>query len=418
MPKDSSQRHFHLLPGKDAPWRKAWDWVRRAVDTSHWFPHIPLGIGVALVGLSLLLAGLPGALELVHAQLAVQTIRGMGIPGLAQSGLPIVVLGLAMLLTSIGLLLRSRFSWIVALSLMVLTAAFAFHFSRSLYSTALGWDVALLVALLVFHRAFNKSSLAAGTLFALASSLLLVIYAVFGTLYLGREFKPHIHSLSTALYYAVVTMSTVGYGDIVPATPHARLFTVSIIILGITVFATSLTAIVAPLISGSLQRIVSEEKHMNRKDHFIIIGNTSLAYNTYRELQKRQKPVTLIFAQHPAPGDFEGADIVVGDANNLEVLQRAGAPQARAVLAMRADDSENAFIVLAVKELGGKVKTVAVINDGKNMDRVRRVQPDIMLAPQVLGGEILAMALSGESVSSDFVLDRLLKFGGAKAGAS
>jgi voltage-gated potassium channel len=418
MPTESRQHQFRLLPGKDAPWRKAWDWVRRAVDTSHWFPHIPLGIGVALVGLSLLLAGLPGARELLHAQLAVHTIRGMGIPGLAQSGLPIVVLGLAMLLTSIGLLLRSRFSWIVALSLMVLTAAFALHFSRSLYSTALGWDVTLLVALLVFHRAFNKSSLAAGTLFALASSLLLVIYAVFGALYLGREFHPPIHRLSTALYYAVVTMSTVGYGDIVPVTPHARLFTVSIIILGITVFATSLTAIVAPLISGSLQRIVSEEKHMNRKDHFIIIGNTSLAYNTYRELQKRQKPVTLIFAQPPAPGDFEGADIVVGDANNLEVLQRAGAPQARAVLAMRADDSENAFIVLAVKELGGQVKTVAAINDGKNMDRVRRVQPDIMLAPQVLGGEILAMALSGETVSSDFVLDRLLKFGGAKAGAS
>ena len=92
-----------------------------------------------------------------------------------------------------------------------------------------------------------------------------------------------------------------------------------------------------------------------------------------------------------APGDFEGADIVVGDANNLEVLQRAGAPQARAVLAMRADDSENAFIVLAVKELGGKVWVVkAQIHAGgrgkgggvkiaKSLDEVRQ------LASQMLG---------------------------------
>ncbi|MGH9489682.1 MAG: voltage-gated potassium channel protein [Terriglobales bacterium] len=409
MEPASREHQFHLSV-RPRRWRQAWDWVWRSVEDSRWFPHLPLGIGVGLVGLSLLLTGLPSISALLHGQL---TLHSMGAGHLVLSATTII--GLAMVLTSAGLLLRSRFSWIIALALMVLTAIFALHFGHSLYSAVLGWDVALLVALLLFHRAFNRSSLAAGTLFALASSLLLIIYAVFGALYLGQQFAPPIRNLATALYYSVVTMSTVGYGDIVPKTPHARLFAVSIIILGITVFATSISAIIGPLVGGSLQRIVREEKHMTRKDHYIIIGNTSLAYNTYRELRKRQQPCTLIFSQAPAQGSFEGADVVIGDANDLDVLKTAGAPAARAVLAMRADDSENAFIVLAVKELGGAVKTVAAINDGKNMDRVRRVQPDIMLAPQVLGGEILAMALSGETVSSDFVLDRLLKYGAAKA---
>ncbi|MGH9505389.1 MAG: voltage-gated potassium channel protein, partial [Terriglobales bacterium] len=388
MEPASREHQFHLSV-RPRRWRQAWDWVWRSVEDSRWFPHLPLGIGVGLVGLSLLLTGLPSISALLHGQL---TLHSMGAGHLVLSATTII--GLAMVLTSAGLLLRSRFSWIIALALMVLTAIFALHFGHSLYSAVLGWDVALLVALLLFHRAFNRSSLAAGTLFALASSLLLIIYAVFGALYLGQQFAPPIRNLATALYYSVVTMSTVGYGDIVPKTPHARLFAVSIIILGITVFATSISAIIGPLVGGSLQRIVREEKHMTRKDHYIIIGNTSLAYNTYRELRKRQQPCTLIFSQPPAQGSFEGADVVIGDANDLDVLKTAGAPAARAVLAMRADDSENAFIVLAVKELGGAVKTVAAINDGKNMDRVRRVQPDIMLAPQVLGGEILAMALS------------------------
>lgn len=409
MEPASGEHQFHLSV-RPRRWRQAWDWVWRSVEDSRWFPHLPLGIGVGLVGLSLLLTGLPSISALLHGQL---TVHSMGAAHLVLSAT--TILGLAMVLTSAGLLLRSRFSWIIALALMVLTAIFALHFGHSLYSAVLGWDVALLVALLLFHRAFNRSSLAAGTLFALASSLLLIIYAVFGALYLGQQFAPPIRNLASALYYSVVTMSTVGYGDIVPKTSHARLFAVSIIILGITVFATSISAIIGPLVGGSLQRIVREEKHMTRKDHYIIIGNTSLAYNTYRELRKRQQPCTLIFSQAPAQGSFEGADVVIGDANDLDVLKTAGAPAARAVLAMRADDSENAFIVLAVKELGGAVKTVAAINDGKNMDRVRRVQPDIMLAPQVLGGEILAMALSGETVSSDFVLDRLLKYGAAKA---
>ena len=81
---------------------------------------------------------------------------------------------------------------------------------------------------------------------------MLLIYATFGTFYLGSEFHPRVTDLVTALYYAMVTMSTVGYGDITPQTTEAKLFAVSIIVLGVAVFATSLTAVIAPLVTRSL----------------------------------------------------------------------------------------------------------------------------------------------------------------------
>ena len=77
---------------------------------------------------------------------------------------------------------------------------------------------------------------------------------------------------------------------------------------------------------------------------------------------------------------------------------------------MRADDSDNAFIVLAVKELKGRAKTVVAISDSKNLERVKLVQPDIVIAPDVLGGELLAMMLSGEPVTGDFLMQRLFHF--------
>ncbi|MGH8601158.1 MAG: NAD-binding protein, partial [Burkholderiales bacterium] len=238
--------------------------------------------------------------------------------------------------------------------------------------------------------------------------LLLMLYAVFGAYYLGADFHPHITDPITALYYAVVTMSTVGYGDIAPQTPEARLFAVSIIVLGITVFATSLGAIVGPVIGGGIQRIINrKEKRMVRQNHFIIVGNTALSRNTYHEMQQRNLPVTLILAEPPAAeGELADADVVVGDASSVDVLRMAGAADARAVLAMRADDSDNAFIVLAIKELEGNAKTVAAVNDSKNYSRVKRVQPDMIIAPQILGGELLAMALAGESISGDAVMKR------------
>lgn len=148
---------------------------------------------------------------------------------------------------------------------------------------------------------------------------------------------------------------------------------------------------------------------MRRENHFVVIGNTPLAVNTWRELAKRGRPVTRILREQPAEGEHTDVDIVVGDPSMTETLREAGADRAEAVLAMLADDSENAFTVLAVKELGGTAKTVAAVNDARHLSRVKLVQPDVVIAPQVLGGELAAMLLSGEQVTPDFVMQRVFQ---------
>jgi voltage-gated potassium channel len=239
---------------------------------------------------------------------------------------------------------------------------------------------------------------------------MLMMYATFGTYYLGAQFKPRITDLVTAFYYAMVTMSTVGYGDIVPATPQARLFALSVIVLGVAVFATSLTAVIGPVVGRSLQRIVNRKgSKMKRENHFVVIGNTSLAINTWRELAKRGRPVTRILREAPEEGENKDVDVVVGDPSMTDTLREAGVLHAEAVLAMLADDSENAFAVLAVKELGGPAKTVAAVNDARHLSRVKLVQPDVVIAPQVLGGELAAMLLSGEQVTPEWVMQRVFQ---------
>lgn len=371
-----------------------------------WFPHVPLALWLGLLGLILLgSAGLSG--------LTLRALRELSIEGLGahRVAIPSAALGVAMLTMSLGLLLRSRFSWGVALVLTTTTLVVAIWVEHGLFSLLTWFDGALLVTLLLAHRSFRRSSLAAGSLFAVTSASLLLMYAVFGALYLGREFSQPIDDLVTALYYAIITMSTVGYGDIAPLTARARLFTVSITVLGITVFATSISAVVVPIVSGSLKRIMNQEgRRMKRKDHYVIAGNTPLAANTYRELRRRNQPVTLIMAQAPSGTEYEEADLVIGDPTDVDVLRQAGVEHAQAVLAMRADDSENAFIVLAAKEVGGSAKTVAAVNDSKHVARLKHVHADILIAPQVLGGELLAMALAGEHITGEFVMDRFLHF--------
>lgn len=375
--------------------------LAKAARTRYWFPHIPLALGLAGAGYLLL------RIIFAFQQRALLADFPHHILDFRPQSMPYVLIGVAMVVMSVGLLFRSRFAWIVAIVLtasMVLSVVILGRHGQG--TGVFYYDGILLLALLFCYRWFDRTSLAAGTLFAITSALLLLIYAVFGSLYFGPQFSPPIKDLVSSFYFSVVTMCTVGYGDITPKSVDARLFTVSVMILGLAVFATSVTAIAGPMITRLTK---PKEKRMKRTNHFIVIGATPLAYNTYREFKKRNQEVVLVMPQAPVSGDIDSNDLLIGDANSLETLRKAGADQAQAVLAMRADDSDNAFIVLAVKELKGKAKTVVAINDSKHMERIKLVQADIVIAPEVLGGELLAMVLSGEPITSDFVMGRFFR---------
>lgn len=370
----------------------------------HWFPHVPLAL--------MLIAGGAWMLHVRFGWDWAPYFHAMirGDFHLNLKLLPTVLIGGGMELMGLALLWRSRLAWVVAILLTVVAAVNTAVFGHTHVHVLLAYFSLLTALLLLSWRQFDRSSLAASTLFAVTSVVMLLLYATFGSFYLGHEFHPPIHDLVTALYYAMVTMSTVGYGDIVPTTAEARLFTISVIVLGVAIFATSLTAVIAPLVSQSLQRIINRKgTDMKRENHFVVIGNTPLAVNTWRELARRGRAVTRVLREAPDETQKEDVDLVVGDPSMTDTLREAGADKAEAVLAMMADDSENAFCVLAVRELGAGVRTVAAVNDARHLGRVKLVQPDVVIAPQVFGGELTAMLLSGEQVTPEFVMERVFQ---------
>ena len=395
-----------MLPNPAQLLRNRVQQIHQRVGGRHWFPHVPLAVLLALGGFWLLQNDLGQHWRSVLAQLLNRDLNG----GLRPAYLPPILIGAGMLIMAAGLLLRSRLAWTMAMLLAALAAVSMLFGQHGHAHLLLGYFILMLALLAFAWRQFDRSSIAASTLFALTSVVMLVVYATFGTYYLGDEFHPKVNDLVTAFYYAMVTMSTVGYGDITPQTAEAKLFAVSIIALGVAVFATSLTAVIAPLVTRSLQRIVNrKDKRMQRENHFVVIGNTPLAVNTWRELVRRGQPVTRLLRQEPEAGIPDEVDHVIGEPSDGDVLRKAGAGKAQAVLAMLDDDSENAFVVLAVRELQGTARTIAAVNDANHLGRVKLVQPDVVIAPQILGGELAAMLLTGEQVTADFVMKRVFQ---------
>jgi len=364
---------------------------------SLWFPHLPLALLVFLGGYLLLDSSFTG-----HWQEYVEQLLAKK-DALKPNLLPPLLIGCGLLLMAGGLLFRSRLAWVIAL--LLVTVAAVNLLSEHQGSQLVFYFVAILGLLFLFWRHFDRSSVTASTLFALTAVIMLLGYSTFGAYYLGDEFRPEIEDLGTAFYWAMVTMSTVGYGDISPASGDARVFSASVIILGVAVFATALTAVIAPLVSQSLARIVHQQgAKMKRENHFVVIGHTPLAANTAQALQKRGMAVTRLFRHAVDESESQGFDHLVGEPSNLQVLKNAGVEHAEAVLTMLADDSENAFVVLAVRELAPHVETIVGVNDASHLDKIKLVHPNVLITPQLLGSELTAMLLSGEEITADVLM--------------
>jgi len=402
-----------LLAASPPPVLTAGNRAARFLNASAWFPHVPLAILVGATGLLQILLTSGSLQRLLAAgghHSIVSLAGGLGIPEIR--GAPQEAIGGLLIIVGVGLLWRSRLAWVIAFLLGLATVALELSPLSTASRPLEVFSAVLLALLLASRRSFNRVSLTTATLFALIGVLATLGYGVLGSYVLGGGFEPKITNFVDAVYFTVITMATVGYGDITPRTGDARLFTISLVVLGLAVFATSLPAIVAPFIDKRMQNFLQPRRRkMKRASHVIVVGDGPLAQDAARALAARGLQTTVVLAEKPDPEADQPDDFVVGDGSDTETLRSVHIAEARAVLALSDDDSYNAFVVLAAKELNPNVRTVAAVADTRNAGRVARTRPDVLLTLPQLGGELLAMALSGEEIKADALISQLLKLG-------
>jgi len=388
------------------------------LTSKEWFPQVPISLGVALIGLLHLFPVFDQALGLQLHLRTPNSIR-QDLVGINLTDISQLSISLFLMIMSVGLWLKSRAVWLLSIIAIIIKVINLFLLSGGPIETELvTFDLVLLVFMLANYRSFNRSTMALSTLAALSAVVILFGYTAIGIYHLGDQFSPQIETFADAIYLSIVTMSTVGFGDFTPTTSSTRLFIVSVILISITVFSTALGTTLIPALIQKFEKLTSRRHtKLTRNDHYIIVGYSSLSSNTYRELIGRGKQVTVIMREDPKGTQFAGenVDIVLGDGSDVETLRKAGAEQAKAILALLDDDSENAFVVLAAKELKVKARTVAAVNNSKHLSRIRHVHPDMIIAPQVLGGELLTSMLTGERIDVKNIMDRILGHTGSKS---
>ena len=240
----------------------------------------------------------------------------------------------------------------------------------------------------------------------------LIIVLVTLSVYLERDgFADNSHpddplSVLDSVYYAATSLTTVGYGDIVPISPEARLFN-TIFLTPVRLFFLILFFGLAYEISVYFMRRTEERdvQELNKRvdKHTIICGygTTGRAAASTMLSQGKPKSDIVVIDRLRESVDralSDGFSAFYGDATEEETLRRAGVHKAESVLVAPGRDDTAVLICLTVNDIEPEVNLVAAGMEEENLKLLYQAGADRVIAPAVMGGRLMAAAAETQSV--------------------
>ena len=203
-----------------------------------------------------------------------------------------------------------------------------------------------------------------------------------------------------ALYMTVITVTSVGYGEVVPLDSSGRIFTILLIAAGVGSATFAIASGAEFVLEGHMRRII-ERRRMDRSiegltGHVIICGFGRVGRRLADELRVEGVPFVIIDNDLQRLHDAEERrwPFVVGDSTEESVLAEAGVGRARALVACVNSDADNVLTTLTAKGVRPDISVIGRAKAEENEAKFRRAGADRVIAPTTMGGRRIAQLLT------------------------
>ncbi|PKV49909.1 voltage-gated potassium channel [Aquimarina sp. MAR_2010_214] len=223
--------------------------------------------------------------------------------------------------------------------------------------------------------------------------ILLIIVVAIGVL--GFRFFSN-YSWVDALYMTVITLSTVGFGEVQPLDDNAKLFTVFLISTSVAIFAYSVSVITEYIVSKNDPRRVQyrkTQKMINHiENHIIIIGYGRNGKQAAAKLLAYNKPFIIIEKDEAVIERYQNENLLFlkGNATEDEVLTEAGVRKADCLICTLPEDADNLFIVLSARQINKGLKIISRASQDASYKKIRLAGADNVIMPDRIGGDHMA----------------------------
>jgi voltage-gated potassium channel len=215
-------------------------------------------------------------------------------------------------------------------------------------------------------------------------------------------------SILDSLYVAAQTVTTVGYGDLTPATRTGRIFSTAFMLVAVGVVLYALTSTVQAIVQSELVATFGQRRQSRKmsklRNHFIVCGAGRVGSHLVRALLGSEETFIVVERDPERVAELTdlGAVVLVRDATLEESLVEAGVEHARGLAACLPNDADNVYVVLTAHDLNPRLHIVARAAEEQAEAKLIRAGANRVVAPTIIGGHRMAMALTKPAVD-DFI---------------
>ena len=211
-----------------------------------------------------------------------------------------------------------------------------------------------------------------------------------------------------AIYMTVITITTVGYGEVRAVSPTGRVFTIALICMGMGIIAYTLGMVAQAMVELQVRSILGRKrlglKIKSIKNHYILCGYGRIGRIISQELKASRIPLLVIDNNPDSKQGLEQQDIpyIIDDATSEDVLIEAGIERAKGLISVVLSDADNLFITMTARGLNPGLFILARAEEEKSHKKLLRAGANRVVLPYLIGGQKMAHTITKPAVT-DFL---------------
>lgn len=204
------------------------------------------------------------------------------------------------------------------------------------------------------------------------------------------------YSIIDALYMTVITMTTVGFGEVVPLDDHSKVFTIFLILASVVIVGYALSVITEYILSKDhieeLKHKKMQKKIDSYKNHVVVCGYGRNGKQTVRKLSAHNKSFVVIEKNKDMEErlQFDNVPYVIGNANEDAVLLQAGIDRASSFISALPSDADNLFVVLSTRQINKNINIISRASHESSYDKLKFAGANNVILPDKIGGDHMA----------------------------